>query len=147
MNHVFLVIKCSSKFYVAIMTRLTLIYSLLLYCVLSSLRLTIVCLTKVTRRVSLVERELLTLLEHLRLTSWFWVGLVLPIFECAVYVFLHHNLSFCSFPLVHCIVYFLSILWFTDENVKWRYMCMYVIYENHFFYPFPNFRKCDKYHG
>jgi hypothetical protein len=59
--------------------------------------------TRLTRRVSLVEQELLTLPEHLSSPPVF--SGVRVIRSLVLYVcFVDHCLSFCTFSFVHCVV-------------------------------------------
>ena len=73
--------------------------------------------TRLTRRVSLVEQELHTLTEHLissPVSSWVHVTRSLVLYVC----FVDHCLSFCAFSFGHCVVCSSSIygfwlsLWF-----------------------------------
>jgi hypothetical protein len=69
------------------------------------------CVTRLTRRVPLVEQELLTLPEHLNsppVFSGVRVTRSLVLYEC----FVDRCLSFCTFSFGHCVVYSSSIYGF-----------------------------------
>ena len=79
--------------------------------------------TKLTRRVPLVEKELLTLLEHLSSSPFFsgvHVTRSLVLYVC----FVDRSLSFCTFSFGHCVVYSYSIyrfwllLWYPQTLLK-----------------------------
>jgi len=61
------------------------------------------CVTRLTRRVSLVEQELLTLPEHLSSPSVFSGGRVTRSLGLCV-CFVDRCLSFCTFLFDHCVV-------------------------------------------
>ena len=68
--------------------------------------------TRLTRRVSLLEQELLTLPEHLSSPAVFsrdHVTRSLVLYVC----FVDHCLSFCTFSVGHCVVYFFR---YTDSD-------------------------------
>jgi hypothetical protein len=80
-------------------------------------------ITRLTRRVSLVEQELLTFPEHLNSASVFAgvrVTRSLVLYVC----FVDHCLSFCTFSFDHCVVYSSSIygfwlpLWYLQTLLK-----------------------------
>jgi hypothetical protein len=82
--------------------------------------------TRLTRRMSLVEQELLTLLEHLCLHPFFlWVRVTrsLVLYVC----FVDRCLSFCTFSFGHCVVCSSSIyglwlpLWYLQTLLNQRH--------------------------
>ena len=89
-----------------------LVFCVVLYCFVSVLCLVFpMLLTRLTRRVPLVEQELLTLLEHLSAPTVFSgvrVTRSLVLYVC----FVDRCLSFCTFSFGHCVVCSSSIYGF-----------------------------------
>jgi hypothetical protein len=65
--------------------------------------------TRWTRRVSLVEQELLTILEH-RCSPLVFIGVRITRFLVLCVCFVDRCLSFCTFSFVHCVICTSSIL-------------------------------------
>jgi hypothetical protein len=68
--------------------------------------------TRLTRRVPLVEQELLTLPEHLSSPPGFQWGSCYSIFSFIYICFIDRCLSFCTFSFGHCVVCSSSIYGF-----------------------------------
>jgi len=68
----------------------------------------VVCSSRLTRRVPLVEQELPTLPEHLSSPTVFsGVRVTRSLVVCVC--FADHCLSFCTFPFAHCVVCYYTI--------------------------------------
>ena len=102
--------------------------------------LTTSCVTRLTRRVSLVEEELSTLPEHLsspQVFSGVRVTRCLVLYVC----FVHRCLSFCTCSFGHCVVCssskygFWLTLWYLQTLLYYKWctpLCVYHIYYSNY---------------